>query len=247
VSYADIEAELARHPRVAECAVVRIPVGSGKPALVAYVVADGPVDIVELRVFLADSRLPTGRIPQAVIPVDALPRTASGEVDRAGLPLPVVAGRAAGGKSSYRPDTGPHRQFVAQMATITILVAIVAGALTPGLWPGSTDLSTVPRPWATLFVGLYVVEWLSFGLGIAFLFRGYQHIGGRGGSAALSRAAHLAIVWLLVAWWPQDNAYRVTARNDWPAQAALVYGFNVTLMIAAVVLVCYVVSIRRPR
>jgi hypothetical protein len=53
------------------------------------------------------------------------------------------------------------------------------------------------------------------------------------------------MVWLLVAWWPQDNLYRLTAKTDWGGQAALVYGFNVTLMIAAAVLVVFAVRERR--
>lgn len=47
----------------------------------------------------------------------------------------------------------------------------------------------------------------------------------------------LAVGWLLAAWWPQDNWYRVSRATDWPRQAALVYGFNVSLLLAALVLV----------
>jgi hypothetical protein len=66
-----------------------------------------------------------------------------------------------------------------------------------------------------------------------------------GRSPWLITAAHLSIVWLLVAWWPQDNFYRLAAKTDWDRQAALVYGFNITLMVAAAVLVVFVVRDRR--
>ncbi|HZX37397.1 MAG TPA: hypothetical protein VFF37_03500, partial [Streptomyces sp.] len=63
----------------------------------------------------------------------------------------------------------------------------------------------------------------------------------RGRPRGLTTAAHLAIVWLLASWWPQDNLYRLAAKQDWPRQAALVYTFNVPLMIAAGVVAAWAV------
>lgn len=45
-----------------------------------------------------------------------------------------------------------------------------------------------------------------------------------------------------MAWWPQDNLYRLAAKQDWPRQAALVYTFNIPLMIAGVVVAAYVIA-----
>ncbi|WP_433338920.1 AMP-binding enzyme [Spirillospora sp. CA-294931] len=61
MSYDDVEAELARHPRISECAVLRIPTAPGKDALVAYVVTGRPIDAAEIREFLAAPRVPPGR------------------------------------------------------------------------------------------------------------------------------------------------------------------------------------------
>jgi hypothetical protein len=171
--------------------------------------------------------------------VESLPRTGSGEVDREGLPLPVLPGRAAGGKGSLS-DLGGGTLTVVVLVP-ALLIALVAFLITDSLWPGSTDVSAVPQPWAGLFRGLYVVECLSFGLGISFLFFGRGRLARLGRPPWLTTLAQLSIVWLLAAWWPQDNFYRLAAKTDWGRQAALVYGFNVTLMIAAAVLVAFAV------
>ncbi|MFD9698166.1 hypothetical protein [Lentzea sp. NPDC059081] len=68
---------------------------------------------------------------------------------------------------------------------------------------------------------------------------------GGGGTRGLGRsrgptwATHLAITWLLVSRWPQDTFYRLTAKTDWPRQAALVHLFTVSLMIAAAVVAVF--------
>ena len=50
---------------------------------------------------------------------------------------------------------------------------------------------------------------------------------------------------LLIAWWPQDNFYRLATKTDWGRQAVLVYGFNITLIIAAAVLVAFAIREHR--
>lgn len=70
-----------------------------------------------------------------------------------------------------------------------------------------------------------------------FVGRGWVRGHSRGQSDGLIAAAHLAVAYLLIAWWPQDNFYRLAAKQDWPRQAALVYTFNIPLMIAAFVVV----------
>jgi hypothetical protein len=242
MAYEDVEAELRRHPAVRECVVTRIETGPRKKTLVAYVVATGQTDLAEIRAFLSGPRLRSERIPRAVISVESLPRTGSGDVDLEGLPLPVLPGEAAGGKGALS-DLGDGTRTVV-MLVVAALVAGVAFLITDGLWPGSTDLSAVPHKWRALFTGLYVAECLSFGLGVGFLLFGRRWLARLGRPAWLTTLALLSIVWLLSAWWPQDNLYRLAAKTDWGRQATLVYGFNVTLMIAAAVLVVFAVRER---
>jgi hypothetical protein len=241
-SFADVEAELSGHPKVQECAVTEIQNGPRQKALTAYVVTTDSTDVEELRSFLS-ARLPSHRIPQAVVPMRSLPRTEGGEVDYDGLPLPVHRGRAVGGKGgrSYYQDA-PESGIAWQMTGGTLVIAFFAFVLTDVFWPYSTDLSGVPQPWATFLFGLYLCEWLSFGLGVVFLILGRERMARQGRPPWLTTLAHLAVVWLLAAWWPQDNFYRLAAKSDWPRQTALVYGFNVTLMVAAAVVAAYVAT-----
>ncbi|WP_322756442.1 AMP-binding enzyme [Frankia sp. Cas3] len=243
MSYSDVEAELRRHPAVQECVVARIPTGPRTHMLVAYVVIIGQASPADIRAFLSTPRLRSNRVPRAVIPVDSLPCTRFGEVDRGGLPLPVQPGMMAGGKGALADlDDMPLGGLMLVLAGV---VALVAFLTTDVFWPGSTDLSVVPQTWfRRLFTGLYVAEFLSFGLGISFLLFGRRRLTRLGRPSWLTTLAHLSIVWLLAAWWPQDNFYRLAAKTDWARQAALVYGFNITLMIAAAVLVVFAVRER---
>ncbi len=246
--HTEVEAVLRGYSAVPEYLVAEIDTAQGGRALAAYVVAadGGAVDPDHLRSYLSE-RLPAGRAPQVVVPVASLPRTRAGRADRGGLPLPVQrgAGRAVGGKAGR--STEPGRDSVGGIAFVALFFAVLAWFLTDAIWPGSTDVSGVPAPWAALFEGLYACECLAFGLGVVFLGI-FGDLMSRGVvSGALAKAAHLAVVWLLVAWWPQDNFYRLAAKTDWPRQAALVYGFNITLMIAAAVVAAYLVSGLRKR
>jgi thioesterase domain-containing protein/acyl carrier protein len=87
----EIEAALGGHPGVREVAVVAGEDGAGGARLVAYVVpqAGQPPTADELRVALRQ-RLPDYMTPSVFVPLDALPRTATGKVDRRALPAPEL-------------------------------------------------------------------------------------------------------------------------------------------------------------
>ena len=86
---AEVEAALLAHPALAAAVVVARPDAAGEPRLVAYVVpreAPAPSPAA-LRAFL-QARLPPHMVPSLLVPLDALPLTAHGKVDRAALPPP---------------------------------------------------------------------------------------------------------------------------------------------------------------
>ena len=58
-----------------------------EPRLAAYYVADGAIDVAEIRSFLT-SRLPANVIPQWFVPLERMPLTANGKLNRDGLQLP---------------------------------------------------------------------------------------------------------------------------------------------------------------
>lgn len=85
----ETERVLAALPGVGACAVLPRPAASGGSLPVAYVVpAPGePLDARALLGLLAE-RLPAAWLPSGVVEVDVIPRTATGEIDVAALPLP---------------------------------------------------------------------------------------------------------------------------------------------------------------
>ncbi|HSG38127.1 MAG TPA: condensation domain-containing protein, partial [Thermoanaerobaculia bacterium] len=87
IELGEIEAVLAGHPAVRDCVVVAREDVPGSRRLVAYVTGDGLTEADELRAFLA-ARLPEYMVPAFLVPLDALPLSPNGKVDRRALPAP---------------------------------------------------------------------------------------------------------------------------------------------------------------
>src|SRR5262249_49488229 len=87
----EVETSLLRHPGVREALVVAREDEPGARRLVAYVVRGGsePAEAAGLRSWLK-GRLPEYMMPSAFVPLDRLPLTVSGKVDRQALPAPEV-------------------------------------------------------------------------------------------------------------------------------------------------------------
>ncbi len=92
---AEIEAAMAEHAGVRECAVA-LHTSHGDQRLIGYVVGrptkePAPLSTNDLREFLK-TRLPDYMIPSIFVELDGLPLTPSGKVDRKALPEPDIAG-----------------------------------------------------------------------------------------------------------------------------------------------------------
>ncbi|MFD0345827.1 hypothetical protein ACFQ0M_06530 [Kitasatospora aburaviensis] len=261
------EGLLRSHPAVREAAVAEVEPDPGRRALVGYAVTApgaGEPDAWSLSALLAEE-LPAGEAPAAVVALPALPARA-GKLDRTALPLPAPrdyfsfaasmggsaptggkAGRLGGkaGRGGGKAGTGRSDEDVpisgCGWLVVALPVALLAWLLTHGLWPGSTDVSAVPGPYAGWFRVLYLFEWVSFGLGVAWLLAGARAIARLGRPLGLSVAAHVSVFWLLASWWPQDNLYRTSSPTDWQRQALLVSVFNIALMVAAAIVVRFLV------
>jgi amino acid adenylation domain-containing protein len=108
----EVESALRAHPAVREAAVDAHG-GGNRAALAAWIVAeDGhhPPASTELRAFLRE-RLPEAMVPTLFIPVDALPRTAGGKLDRRALPAP--------------PSADPTDEYVAPRTPVERMVAAI--------------------------------------------------------------------------------------------------------------------------
>jgi amino acid adenylation domain-containing protein/non-ribosomal peptide synthase protein (TIGR01720 family) len=97
VELTEVEAALLDHPAVAAAAAVALRGGR----LAAYVVPAGAAapPAAELRELLA-GRLPEYMVPAVFVPIDELPLTANGKVDREALPDPGPALAAAAGNGA---------------------------------------------------------------------------------------------------------------------------------------------------
>jgi len=86
-SLAEIETAIARHPAVAEAAVIAVPdVQTGERACAVVVLhRSGTLALDELATFLQAAGLARQKVPEQLEIVDALPRTDSGKVHRAAL------------------------------------------------------------------------------------------------------------------------------------------------------------------
>ena len=108
----EIEAALREHGDVRQCAVVPREDAPGEKRLVAYVV--GGADADSLREHLRRT-LPEYMVPAAFVPLDALPLTPSGKLDRGALPAPA---RAAAGDRYVAPRTPVEAALAAVWAEV---------------------------------------------------------------------------------------------------------------------------------
>ncbi|MDJ0719088.1 MAG: amino acid adenylation domain-containing protein [Prochloraceae cyanobacterium] len=94
IELGEIEAFLTEHPTVSESLVIDREDSSGQKYLVAYLVFKqaSVANRSELYGFLKQ-KLPIYAIPSAFVPLDSLPLTINGKVDRRALPMPDLSSR----------------------------------------------------------------------------------------------------------------------------------------------------------
>lgn len=114
IELGEIEDHLRRHKAVLATVVVAIRTG-GDPQLAAYIARESSPEQddqlrKDLRAHLGET-LPNYMIPAFMIPMDALPQTPNGKVDRKALPEPQQADQG-------RTITSPRTETEKQLATI---------------------------------------------------------------------------------------------------------------------------------
>ncbi len=98
----EVEAALLARADVADARVVVRADAAGDKTLTAYAVPAGPEGLPEPAVLRAELRavLPDYMVPGAFVPLDSIPLTGNGKLDRAALPAPA---RTASGPAGARP------------------------------------------------------------------------------------------------------------------------------------------------
>jgi amino acid adenylation domain-containing protein len=93
IELGEIEAAIGNHPAISEVTVLAVGETRGERRLVAYVVPrthepSPNVLITSLREHVA-AKLPSYMVPAAIVPLEAMPLTANGKLDRKALPMPM--------------------------------------------------------------------------------------------------------------------------------------------------------------
>jgi hypothetical protein len=128
---------------------------------------------------------------------------------------------------------------------VTVVLAAAAVPLSFVLWPTPIGVATPPASIVPFLIPIAVViPALSLGFGVAFLLFGSRLLP-TAGPTALSRAAFVSIVWLLVNWWPHSNFHRVA--NGWTNIVLVDYFFHTTVIVATCVVAAYFMSVLRQR
>jgi hypothetical protein len=114
IELGELEALLGQHPQVETAVVVAREDIPGDKRLVAYVVpksgSSEPLTL-QLRLFMQE-KLPAYMVPAAFVPLETLPLTVNGKIDRRALPAPAY--------TTVEPTEyiAPHTATETQLATI---------------------------------------------------------------------------------------------------------------------------------
>ncbi len=118
IEIGEIESALLRHPAISHAVVMPREDGIGERRLVAYLVArpEQNLEVDEVRRFLQKG-LPAWMLPSAYMPLEKIPLSAGGKVDRGALPNPDWRERP--GRQAYAaPRTPVEGELAAMLAGV---------------------------------------------------------------------------------------------------------------------------------
>ncbi|AWL35213.1 amino acid adenylation domain-containing protein [Streptomyces sp. SM17] len=117
IELGEIETALTTHPHIHETLVTTHQDHDGHRRLLAYLVTDTPLTPAQLRTHLA-ATLPDHMIPALYIPLDRLPLTPSGKVDRRALPQPDTQTEPTNTTEHTPPRTPTEHLLATTWATV---------------------------------------------------------------------------------------------------------------------------------
>ncbi|MDL2253821.1 amino acid adenylation domain-containing protein [Ruminococcaceae bacterium OttesenSCG-928-I18] len=134
VELTEIEGRIRAFPPVQDAAVVPVDAPGGGKCAVAYVVAEGTLEVDALSAFIGQA-LPPYMIPAVTMQIEKIPLNVNGKVDRRKLPPPNFGGGEASGADVA--DSGMRTELEKGIAQI------VEGVLGHGDFSLNTDLMRV--------------------------------------------------------------------------------------------------------
>ena len=153
--------------------------------------------------------------------------------------------------SLTRPQRSTAHPSIKWVVT-ALPVAVVAFLASPsgplgGFWRPAADMPMPAGGQLPLLIALNVIEVVIFGLGIAFALFGYRLLASAAiRSRGLTAATYVAIVWLLVSWWPHDSLH-VANGMALNGLIGIEYGFHVTCMLAGGIVALFFLQALRDR
>ncbi|SFS44387.1 non-ribosomal peptide synthetase [Marininema halotolerans] len=110
IELGEIESRLRAHPSVRDTVVTLQPVKDEEPYLCAYMVLEPSCDLTDIRRSLV-AELPYYMVPTHLIPLEKIPVTSNGKIDRKALPIP-------GENPSNHTFAAPVNEMERALATI---------------------------------------------------------------------------------------------------------------------------------
>ena len=208
IELGEIEAALAQHDAVRSAVATAFGEPQGKKRLVAYVVPaeEGTANPEALRTHL-EAKLPAHMVPSAIVPLDELPLTQNGKVDRKALPDP---GEAAGAPAAPSAPGGSSERI----ATISTIVQGVLDVSAPdpnanivSLGASSIDMVTIANRLEAEFGSRPTMDQL-------FRLQTIADLAGHYDAAALPAEAHVAMASAAMGTDPRLDSYRVMIDPD---------------------------------
>ncbi|PZR97822.1 MAG: hypothetical protein DLM69_09325 [Candidatus Chloroheliales bacterium] len=147
----------------------------------------------------------------------------------------------------------PQGRAWLKIVAVTLPLALLTMLTSPqaplgGFWGPTSSMVQPNGLQTTLFILLSAVQALAFGLGIAFLIFGYSAVRALNPQRpVLALAAHLAVAWQLINWWPHSNLHATTGMDDLNRLLAIEYGFHITLIISGLIIAYFLLAAFRAR
>lgn len=139
IELTEVEEVIRRFPGIKDATVVARDAAAGGKMLVAYIVADQPIDIKAMNAFIQGEK-PAYMVPAVTMQIDRIPLNANAKVDRKKLPEPVI-------KPSYE-ETDKERKKTRLEEEISDLLKTILGHCDFGVetdfaYAGLTSVSAI--------------------------------------------------------------------------------------------------------